>query len=789
MNSNTKNQSAVDASANLVATESVQRSRLAVIGIKTVLNVLPFWWVLIIALALSLATAVYLSAKMATTTHNVGAALIYHPLPIDGGADRLYFPPDLKTLTSLVNSAPVLQKAISETHAETTPLILSRNLTVFEPKSTQRIGLSLGTDHPQRGKELLTAICESAQTTIADMRREVIGNTLQDVRASLERNQRRMKSGREELTKFTGRLQIEDVDSELRDLTTELATLDYQLNTSEIEEEGLRLQHQLIKKQLEDQKKQAELEFSEEDLDAAESLNDARRRQDRLNELIREERRLNEVRAELDARQNVFDRKIKLYEKGYISRGDFEEIESQVKQLQAQIMEGQKIDEWQIELDRLDKQIVPKTGRKPTVSPIIHQIMFRLLELDLGVNNAQEVQRQIAFKQVDARKRRQKLRLFQQEQAALMMEIKAANDEHETLNRQITSLTSLFEMGPSELTIADAPSTAMQQPSSNRNKIFAGLFLGIFMLSTAPLTLLAGIAAARPTVLEHAAMHDLAVLSPRKSLLELMIERRQARGVAWERQVALRIQQLIPKRGSVVAICPAIPREDDDEILQQLAETLQLREENVLIVRLGNSPAAGQTRCASQILESVSQTFGDGVPTLADFLNDQSMTVEKTIGKTGNDISIVYGGDYDPEMIFSQRMSKYLDEVGKQYSIILLYSMDMTETTSVEMLAGHSNGMILLHNREDTMNGSVKRTIDNLCENRAPLFGVAMRPPEQNQSRQRRQAARNAKPTTRSTSVEHQQKSTTGDNAADASTTTADKAKSEVTVTTGEELS
>lgn len=772
-------------SSNLVATEVQQRSRLAVIGLKTAINVLPFWWVLVIAFSLSMVTAVYLSGRLSTTTHTVGAALVYHPLPVDGGAARLYFPPDLKTLTSLVNAAPVLERAIAESKAATTPLLLSRNLIVSDPKNSQRISLMLTSDDAQQGKEILNAVCESAQMTIADMRREVIGNTLQDLRTSLERSERRMKSGREELLKFTGRLQIDDVDTEIRDLTSELATYEYQLNTSQIEEQGLRRQHQIITDQLNEQKQKAQQEASDGD-NNTESLVDARRRQDRLNELIREERRMNEVRAELDAKQAIFNRKIKLYEKGYISRSDFEDIESQVKQLQAQIMEGTRIEEWQAEVARLDKQIVPKAGKKNVGSPIINQIRFRLMELDLSVSNEQEMQRQIAMKQVEAKKRRQELRLFQQEQSALMLEIKAANDEHDTLNRQISSLTGLYEMGPSELTIADAPSSALQQPTSDRKKIFAGLFVGIFMLSTAPLILLAGITAARPTVMEHVAMRDLTFLSPQKSLLELMLESRRDRGLKWERQLALRIQQLLPKRGSVVSIFPAEMHSDDETLLQQIAETLQFREETVLIIRLGNPACEVQSRTAEDVLESVERTFGDSVPTLSDYLENEAVTVTQTIDRSAGNVDLVLGGQYNADRIFSRRMGQYLDAVSELYSIVLVYGMDLNETTSVEMLTGHSNGIILLHDRTDSLSGDVKRTIDNLCDIQAPMFGVATRPPEQKLSRrQRRRAVQQKEQLTKRSQIVARANTSTVDASA-GSPDDRPVANAEVTMTTGE---
>jgi hypothetical protein len=320
-----------------------QRPRAIELSIKTILNMLPYWPVFLMIGAVAAGGAYSFSKRYASTTYKVGAAMIYHPLPIDESAARLYNPPDLRTLTSLVNSVPVLERAIAESETKTTPRLLSKSLSVFEPRNTQRIGLLLETNDRGQGRKTLTEICRAAQNCIAQMRREVVGQTLADVKASLERSSKRLKAGREELLGFTGRLDVEDVETELRDLASELSLLEFKQSSSQIEEQGFRVQHGIVSDQLKEHKRreQAEASAAEDDV-AQESLTDVRRRQDRLNELIREERHLNEVRAKLDAKQNIFDRKLKLYEKGYISRSEFEEIESVVKELQAQIMEGRK---------------------------------------------------------------------------------------------------------------------------------------------------------------------------------------------------------------------------------------------------------------------------------------------------------------------------------------------------------------------------------------------------------------------------------------------------------------
>jgi septal ring factor EnvC (AmiA/AmiB activator) len=130
-------------------------------------------------------------------------------------------------------------------------------------------------------------------------------------------------------------------------------------------------------------------------------------------------------------------------------------------------------------------------------------MMFKLFELDLMVNNSQETQRQTGFKLVGLRRRRQQLQLFQQEQSGLQLEIKSATTEHDALSRQVSALTSIHEMAPLELTVAEAPSAAMQVESSNRTKLFAIALAAIAAVGFGPFILLAFLRALRSTILDQ----------------------------------------------------------------------------------------------------------------------------------------------------------------------------------------------------------------------------------------------------------------------------------------------
>jgi hypothetical protein len=172
---------------------------------------------------------------------------------------------------------------------------------------------------------------------------------------------------------------------------------------------------------------------------------------------------------------------------------------------------------------------------------------------------------------------------------------------------------------------------------------------------------------------------------------------------------------------------PATIRPQDDEMLQGLATILELREETVLVVRLGNPPSAKQRSQGQNLLDSLAQQFGKELPTLADYLTRPDISVADTIGTATAGINVVHGGDYEPELLFSQRMTSFFRFASECYSTVLVYGMELHETTTVEMLARHSDGIILLHDKADRLTENAERTIENLTEIGAPIFGIATR--------------------------------------------------------------
>lgn len=703
------------------------------LAIKTIIQLIRYWWVLGGAMVVSLFTAIFLSGAIAETVWTVESVIVYMRLPIDSAAERLYVPPDLRTVTSLAKSPAILKTAVENAELNMSPRGLSSMLTIEEPRGTQKLSVKLTHVDPKEGCRIVSAVVEAFQGHVADMRRAQVKHNLQDLETSLKRNDLRMKASNERLSQFAGTNNVDDLDTELQSLVGNISSMEFQLSTSKVEAHALRIQRDSVQDQLNNQKKDEQLKLaSEKEAEAAEeSLADNRRRQDRLNELIAEERRLNEIRARLEARQGEFNRKLVLFEKGYLSRNDFEVIQANVDALKSQIMEGTKIGEWQAELQRIDKMVVPKAKNRRIGSPIIHQTMFKLVELELQILAAEESQRQLAMSLVEARRRQNELKRYQVEQSSFLAEIHAIADERDSLNTQYSALTSVHDIGPYEFAIAQPPTSDMYPPASNRKKMFVITFAGVNLMLVTPVLLLALLTANRQTVMEYGEDQKIPFLTRRPSLTDLIPERTEdvvrEETANWCRTVALRVQQLSPRRGAVVSIVPGKPYqyETDLKLLKQIASVLAQRDERVLIIQFPPTSLVGLPEDSDE--DDLTNQVPDDQCGIFDYANDESLKLSDILHSVTDGVDLISGGSCDQERLFSQRMTSLLDDASEQYSLILTYGIVLHESTNVEMLSRHSDGLVVFHDRMDLMSREIAETIESLKLLKAPLFGFAVR--------------------------------------------------------------
>lgn len=715
---------------------------------KLPLNLLRVWWVLGLVVAVAFGGA-YVGSKMAASTSWMfRSTILYTQIPIESAAEGLYNPPDLKTMSKLVTSPVILQRVCEELELGVRPREMSKLITIDEPKSMQRVGVQLDWSDPEQGREVLDKMTEVFGLHISEIRRNVVSGYLHDLNENLERNGKRLGTSQETLRQFNNRANVQDAQTELVQLLAAIGALETEYSAEKRRIGNLQVQHKSVEERLRKQTREANVEAQEQkESDALEeSLADRRRRQTRLNELIDEERRLNEIRGALSIKQQEFDRKLKLYEKDYISRAEFDQIDAEVKALKSKIIENSDIEEWKQELEQIDESFVPKPNNRRIVSPIIHQTLFKLVELDLDILSANTEMNQIQVELVEKRRKVVKLQEVEQESTQLRTEIDAATTERNTINEQLAALQAIHDYGPHEFSVVAPATNAMDHPSSNRAKLFILMFGGLAIVLSSPFVLHAMLLSLQQTIGEGCTDRGISVLSPQKSVLAMLSEgaggKREMYG--WARHVALRFQQLLPQKGGVVSIFPSTHRRADVELIAEIATVLTDRDERVLIVEssapresdeltkrrqfFGQEPEADY----AAMLHEIECECRAPRPGLFDYLHGDIDTTDHLIAPSCEHRKFDYisvgkhNGRFD--RLFSKQMNQLSDEVRRQYSIIFMYGPELQRTVDVELQTRHSDGVVILHDRGELSSHASRTTLDSLIELVAPIWGTVIRP-------------------------------------------------------------
>lgn len=717
---------------------------------KVPLNLLRFWWAFGIIPCVGLGVAAMLSSKMASTSYSFDATILYSGIPVESAAEKLYIPPDLKTMTQFIKSPLVMQAVCEDMSLPVPPTALASMITVVEPKSMQRIGLTLSWADQEEGRKILDRVIEVYSRSISDTRQEVVSRYLVDLQRRLAANDVRMAAAQTRLREFLERENVRDAEAELIQLQTDIGSLETEREDHLRRIEGYKAQEKKVMDRLESQKEAQTVKAREEKEAAAaeESLADNRRRQDRINELIEEKRRQREIRSRLHAKQLEFNRKLKLYEQGYISRAEFEEVYADVRGLQAQLEEGPEIKAWQQELELLDKTIVPTGNKKNKGSPIITQILNSLMELELSILNGEILVNSIAVAVVEKRRKTNRLLQLQKESVPMLKEVDAATEERDGINAQLSALQTVHDYGPHEFSVVSPASDAMSYPSSNKKKLFLLFFVGINGALCGPFVLIAVLMSFKQTVEERCLDLQLQKLSPGQSLLELLTESNADRArelYQWNRRVGLSLQQSIRQRGSVISVFPSTHRHRDMELLASMGGILADRDENILLIELCapresadliyRRELRGQREehvsTADALLWMVTMEYGKPPRGLFDYLDGLVDSDADLVNRVdGSKCHLIHVGRENGhfDRVFSTRMNELIEKCRDEYSMIIMYGPELHRGVDVELQCRHSDGVMVLYDRGESLSQDVSTTLDQMLDLGVHFYGCASRP-------------------------------------------------------------
>ena len=565
---------------------------------------------------------------------------------------------------------------------------------------------------------------------VDEIRRKKLGAHLTDFEKSLQAVQARYDETAGKLQEIYRRENLTDYKSESIATTLEINQLELVLSQHRRGESDTLAKMERMDAHLKEVKDQEtkEVEAEKQFEATTETVADNRRRQDRIRELIGDERRIQQIQAALDAKQKEIARTRKLAARGIVSKADLESAEAEIIGLKSQLEDNDRIRKLQEELEKIDKVVVPVGKNKKSGSPIIQQILFRKLEFELELAGTRQEITQIEAEIKARRAALLRLESLKGDIERLTKKMEAIDAERVQLERQIGSLRNLQSLNVGELAVI-APAVPSEFPASSNKKLLIAGFGGVGMLATLGLVVFVDSISRSRTPQSKARKLGLATLAEIPSSTQFRHQQL--------RRLALRLRQYLPQPGSLVLFSSIAESRQIESLIEELADCLALRDERVVILdtRIGERahPEMSRSRfqesaqspnavlALSSDIQSPSQGRG-----LAEYLRYECNDIDEICNPTdgvGVDRIVAGEADVQVDMLATHRMTQLIKDLQSRYTMLLVIAPPLEHAVEMQILSALSQGVITIVDSLKTPHGNTLHSLNELRVLGAPLLG------------------------------------------------------------------
>ncbi len=403
---------------------------------------------------------------------------------IQGQINPNFPQPFQKSILSLATHPSIVDRAIKKFDAGFTKREIRRNLSVEVGSASGLISVYLTSIDPDLGKTMLWSLNEALQDFQKQERkaRAAQDNSPVAQLAKLEEEINKLRQAKQNRVKLAGG---SDLAREMASIRDSIVSLENYLRDDRAKEVTAKEQYKELLKQLDELKRTAarEAEYESDDSAIADSVGDNRRRQQRIRELIHDEKEHVESTASLEAKLKERKEREDLGKKGKgllpalvaqaFGPAELIRLDSEIHVLKAKLQANRKLIELDNEMMKIDKLIVPKKGKPMPISPIITQMLDKKMDRELTMlgltQEIEHLQREL------------------ESQKTKLAHLQGLETQSNEWDKKIADLEKQRATLQSQATVADQnavsivpfgePTTNPFPDSSNRPAIFTTVFL------------------------------------------------------------------------------------------------------------------------------------------------------------------------------------------------------------------------------------------------------------------------------------------------------------------------
>ncbi len=585
---------------------------------------------------------------------------------------------------------------------------LEASLTVTQPQGTNQLLLTFKWDSKEGANYLLGKIQEQFQAGVLEFTKSTAQSSLVEIEKQIKSQEEALRKLTEDQAKAMKAQGITDIKGDQAALKDSITSLEYQLRLDNQAEVGAKEEYREVLRQLDDLKKtaQKEAESEEDDQAQADSISDNRRRQDRIRELMQDEKERISLEAQLKEKNFKRVRLESLLQRNAVAKSEVDEVTSEIRTIKAKMDGNKKTIELDNEMQKIDKLIVPKKGKKMATSPIITQMLDKKMDRELKMLGL-AMEKQHLTAEIEAAKAK----------LANITGMEGRFDDHTSkiANAKLAlsnliAKKSIYENQTtttrSELIPYGQPATNEGADGSTKPLLFGisslgGICLGLFTLLGWEIFARAG------TPSNLARRLEIPVPDLRSRPEELA---RQSRNISRQ------LRQRDPGQGMILTVHPVAATDSCIEksmgVAKELGASFSKRGERVLIIQL-DTGAKG------------SATLG-----LSDYLFNRVDSPAMVIRPTDDlscDMLPAGSENLDADSLANQRMTDFMEQARERYGVIIIVGHALNNLSEVEILASNSQSIVLVADGEKPIGSDAREALFELSRMRAPVSAMMIR--------------------------------------------------------------
>ena len=683
-----------------------------------IIGLLRRWKILVIFFVASIGIGLFTGIKFGTRIYEAETVMLYTPEELTD--DGQSWAPPLATQIQMVKIPSNLEEVREKLQLATSLKALGKALRVWVEKKTSLVFIRATWDSP----EVVAAIANTMRDVFVanqlQLAKENAGKTLRDLETRFKKVDSQLSGINSRLQEFITANKIVDLDMEVKWSLEQLTSLEMLLSNARVDRDTLELQ----KANLEERISRLKAKEAEERASQAKTqgLADLNIRIERLRRAIHDDRVQRSNSVDMVKYKLAFERAQKLYEKGLISKADYEETRADFERQEVEALDTQQIKEWKRQLKALEKQVIPeKENFKSESGEMLRDMQLKALAMELDEVSMRQKVLHLEKERKRIMARLEVLTELQRKYTHLHSQVGALEAKSKTLNKELTRVRRQFESDRSNYTVISDAKVPLFRLKSNRKII---VIVVVFLINMIGFTLILGLELLDTTVKSAAELTQkfslpvLGIIPNKKGAEELFPEKSRFPLIEPFRIIARRLRHRVPESGARLMIVSVTPGEGKTMVATNLGAVLGRQDERVLLLDAQAREQESDFSFRYLIEENEKPVVG-----LGEYLSFQAENPDDIIWPTmlpGVECIPHVEEAVIPDVLASNRMREMLKTLSQEFSIIIIEAPAANKFVDAELVASMCDAILMVVESRVCPSSELKRVIEGLKELTCP---------------------------------------------------------------------